>query len=255
MSRPPTAALLVIGNEILSGKVADLNIHFLAGELFDLGWELKEVSVVGDVQDHIVETLRRFHASYDHVFTSGGVGPTHDDITLESVALALERKIVNSPMLEKILKKHYKTDHLTPAQQRLAWICEGSTLHYGPDSLYPQLVVDRVYPLPGIPELFRKKFLELKTLWPAVDRPGRRCFEFIAVETELAAALGAIAEEYPAVSLGSYPKELAEVWHLELVLESRDHEALDAASDALRKVLKSRELSWKEEFVPPQAAE
>ena len=105
-----------------------------------------------------VDTLKRLHSQYDHIFTSGGVGPTHDDITLESIGLALERKVVVSPMLEKFLKLHYKTDLLTPAQQRLAWICEGSTLHYGPESLYPQVVVDRVYPLPGIPELFRKKF-------------------------------------------------------------------------------------------------
>ncbi|MCA9779572.1 MAG: competence/damage-inducible protein A [Candidatus Eremiobacteraeota bacterium] len=255
MTKPPSAALLVIGNEILSGKVHDVNTHFLARELFELGWELKEVAVVGDVQPHIVETLKRLHSHYDHIFTSGGVGPTHDDITLESIGLALDRRIVVSPMLEKILKVYYKTDLLTPAQQRLAWICEGSTLHYGPDSLYPQVVVDRVYPLPGIPELFRKKFQELKTLWPAVSRPGRRCFQFIAVETDMAAALSAVAEEHPAVTLGSYPREEDGVWHLELVLESRDSEALDAASHVLRQVLQGREMSWKEEFVPPQSAE
>ena len=254
-TKPPTAALLVIGNEILSGKVQDVNTHYLASELFGLGWELQEVAVVGDVQQQIVDTLKRLHSQYDHIFTSGGVGPTHDDITLESIGLALDRKVVVSPMLEKFLKLHYKTDLLAPAQQRLAWICEGSTLHYGPESLYPQVVVDRVYPLPGIPELFRKKFEELKTLWPAVARPGRRCFQFIAVETDMAAALGAVAEEHPDVSLGSYPTDKDGVWHLELVLESRDSDALDAASQALRQVLKGREMSWKEEFVPPQSAE
>jgi molybdenum cofactor synthesis domain-containing protein len=251
--KPPTAALLVIGNEILSGKVRDENIHFLAEELFGLGWQLKEIAVVGDVQSEIVRTLKRLHSDYDHIFTSGGVGPTHDDITLESIALGLGRKLVLSPMLERFLKKHYKTDMLTPTQQRLAMICEGSTLHYGPDSLYPQIVVDRVYPLPGIPEFFRKKFHELKTLWPAVPRPGRRCFQFVAQETDMAAALGAIAEEHPEVSLGSYPSELEGVWHLELVLESRDSDALDAASRSLRSVLKGREKNWKEEFTQPQS--
>jgi molybdenum cofactor synthesis domain-containing protein len=253
-TNPPTAALLVIGNEILSGKVCDQNIHFLATELFELGWKLKEVAVVGDIRSEIVQTLQRLHSDYEHIFTSGGVGPTHDDITLEAVAMALDRKLVLSPLLERFLKKHYKSDVLTPAQQRLAMICEGSTLHYGPDSLYPQIVVDRVYPLPGIPELFRKKFRELKPLWPAVSRPGRRCFQFMAVETDLAASLTAIAEEHPDVSLGSYPSEIDGEWHLELVLESRDAGALNAASEVLRKVLNSREKSWTEEFTRPQSA-
>ena len=124
----PTAALLVIGNEILSGKVSDQNIHFLAQELFELGWQLKEVAIVGDVSEEIVRTLQRLHGDYDHIFTSGGVGPTHDDITLDSVARALGRKLVLSPLLERFLKKHYKSDVLSPAQQRLAMICEARVM-------------------------------------------------------------------------------------------------------------------------------
>lgn len=245
-SPPPTAALLVIGNEILSGKVQDENIQFLAQQLFDLGWEFKEICVVGDVQKDIVEAIQRLLQRHDHLFTSGGVGPTHDDITLDSVALALDLKIVLSPMLEKILKSYYKTECLSPAQQRLAMIPEGATLHYGPDSVYPQMVVDRVYPLPGIPGLFRKKFQELKSLWPEISPRKRRCFKMIAMETDLAAVLGALAEEHSEVSLGSYPTEVDAIWHLELVLESRNEPALEAASEALRSVLQGRELVWNE---------
>jgi molybdenum cofactor synthesis domain-containing protein len=243
---PPGAALLVIGNEILSGKVRDENTPFLAQELFDLGWAFREVSIVGDVQEDIVENLKRLLARHEYVFTSGGVGPTHDDITLQSIALATGRRLVLSPMLERLIKKYYKSDVLTPAQQRLAMIPEGSVLHYGPDSIYPQMVVDRVYPLPGIPDLFRRKFQELKSLWPEVDKPLRHCFKMIAMETDLAAPLGALAQEHPDVSVGSYPTEKVGIWHLELVLESRKHDALDEAVDALRRVLDGREISWQE---------
>lgn len=248
---PPSAALLVIGNEILSGKVRDENTPFLAKELFQLGWNFSEIAFVGDVEQQIVETLGRFSERYDHVFTSGGVGPTHDDITLQAIAQATERKLVLSPMLERLVKKYYKADILTPAQQRLAMIPEGSVLHYGPDSLYPQMVVENIYPLPGIPNLFRKKFHELKSLWPTVVAPCRHCFEMIAMETELAAVLGALAQEHEEVSLGSYPTERSGVWHLELVLESRKAPALKLAVEALRKVLGGREIEWNEKVAEP----
>lgn len=242
----PNAALLIIGNEILSGKIRDENTPFLAEQLFGLGWKLREISVVGDVQEDIVETIQRLAERHEHVFTSGGVGPTHDDITLEAIALATGKKLVLSPMLERLVKKYYKAEVLTPAQQRLAMIPEGSMLHYGPDSLYPQMVVDNIYPLPGIPSLFRKKFEELKSLWPAVAAARRHCFKMIAMETELAAVLGALAEEHQEVSLGSYPTEKSGIWHLELVMESRNTDALEAAAEALRKVLGGRNIEWQE---------
>ncbi len=245
-TKPPTSALLVIGNEILSGKVRDENTPYLAQQLFSMGWNFREVSIVGDVSEDIVENLKRLLDRYDYVFTSGGVGPTHDDITLQAIGLATDRQLVLSPMLERVLKKFYKTDTLTPAQLRLATIPEGAFLHYGPDSLYPQMVVDRIYPLPGIPDLFRKKFQELKTLWPEVEPSLRHCFKMVAMETDLAAMMGALVAEHPSVSLGSYPSEESGVWHLELVLESRDAEALERASEALRTILDGRNIAWEE---------
>lgn len=243
---PPTAALLVIGNEILSGKVRDENTHFLATRLFALGWDLKEVAVVGDVESEIVKALQRFHRLYDHVFTSGGVGPTHDDITVTSVARALGRTMVFSPVLERVVKSYFKTDILSPSQHRLTMIPEGSTMHYGADSIYPQMVVDRIYPLPGIPALFRKKFEELTSLWPPAPPRGRRCFNLVALETDLATLLGELADEHPEVNIGSYPTEVNSVWHLELVLESRSLSELDSASDKLGRLLTTLDYSWDE---------
>lgn len=245
-SSPPKAGFLVIGNEILSGKVRDENIHFLAHQLFEMGWYFREVCVVGDVRQDIIDTLQRMLQNNDYVFTSGGVGPTHDDITLEAIGAALDRRLVLSPVLERLIKKFYQQEILSPAQQRLAMIPEGSTLHYGADSIYPQMVVDRVYPLPGIPDLFRKKFQQLKSLWPALPPKCRQCFQMVAMETDLAALLQALADEHSGVSLGSYPTEKNGVWHLELVLESRDPIALESASGSLRKVLEGRAIEWQE---------
>lgn len=244
---PPKAALLVIGNEILSGKVRDENISYLAAQLFQMGWEFREVSIVGDLQTDIVSSLSRLLEKSDYVFTSGGVGPTHDDITLESIAKALGKRLVLSPVLERLLKKFYDSEILTPAQQRLALVVEGSTLHYGEDSVYPQMVIERVYPLPGIPDLFRKKFQELKSLWPVLPSPSRHCFKMVAMETELASSLTALAEEHIQVSLGSYPTERDGTWHLELVLESRCQDSLEMACRALRGVLQNRDISYREE--------
>ncbi len=227
--KPITAALVIIGNEILSGKVEEANGRFLAQQLFELGWHLLEVAVVPDTREAVISTVRRLAASFDHVFTSGGVGPTHDDITLAAVAEAMERPLVVSPVLELLLRKFYGVELLTPSQQRLALVPEGAVLHYGESSQYPQMMIENVYPLPGIPDLFRKKFLELKELWPPAAPIGRRSLQLIAMETDLAELLTTVANDHPAVQLGSYPTLKEGQWHLELVLESSRPEELEKA--------------------------
>lgn len=227
--KPITAALVIIGNEILSGKVEEANGRFLAQQLFDMGWHLLEVAVVPDTREAVVSTVRRLAGTFDHVFTSGGVGPTHDDITVSAVAEAMERPLVLSPVLELLLRKFYGVELLTLPQQRLALVPEGAVLHYGESSQYPQMMVDNVYPLPGIPDLFRKKFLELKELWPAATPRQRRSLKLIAMETDLADLLTRVANDYPAVQLGSYPTLIEGEWHLELVLESSVGEELERA--------------------------
>ncbi len=235
--KPITAALAIIGNEILSGKVEESNGRFLAQELFALGWHLREVAVVPDEHQVVVDTVRRLSQTYDHVFTSGGIGPTHDDITLAAVAKAMDRELVVSSVLERLLQRFYGVELLTPSQQRLAFVPEGAVLHYGSASQYPQMMVGNVYPLPGIPELFRKKFAELKELWPPAPPRERRSLHLVAMETDLADLLSAVAQEYPEVQLGSYPTYKDAEWHLELVLESSDRPQLEKALEILSKAL------------------
>ncbi len=234
---PPRAALIVIGNEILSGKVPEANANYLARELFEMGWELLEIAVVADCRSAIAETVQRLHPRVDHLFTSGGVGPTHDDVTLAALSQATGRPITVSPLLEQILKNYYGVADLSPAQQRLSLILEGATLHYGSTAIYPQLIVDGIYPLPGVPTLFRQKFQELKELWPVEHSKLRRCFHLVAEETELADLLANVAASYPDVQLGSYPTCIDGVWNLELVLESRNQRQMTAAVEELSSAL------------------
>lgn len=231
---PPSAALLIVGNEILSGKVRDDNAHYLAQELFSLGWELNEISVVPDSMEKIVDGLNRLKGQFQHVFTSGGVGPTHDDMTLDAIALSTGRPLVVSPVLVKLLQKFYGVDNLSPPQLRLANVPEGATLHYGNQARYPQIIVDNIYPLPGIPKLFRVKFQELKELFAYHPGRRRRCLKLVAMETDVAKLLTEASNRFEKVSIGSYPTEVDGIWNLELVLESWDAEQLDQAIEVLR---------------------
>lgn len=236
-TKPITAGLIVIGNEILSGKVEEANSRFLAQKLFDMGWFLTEVVIIPDEIEVVVQAIRRLSSQVDHLFTSGGIGPTHDDITLEALAKALDRPLVSSPVLKLLLKKFAEVDFLTPGQERLALVPEGATLHYAPGSSYPQMTIDHIYPLPGIPELFRTKFLELQTLWPVAKPRLRRCFKLIAQETDIADRLGAIAQAHPLVQVGSYPSLIDKAWHIELVLESTEVDAMEKACQDLARVI------------------
>jgi molybdenum cofactor synthesis domain-containing protein len=236
-TKPVTAALVIIGNEILSGKVEEANARYLAQELFVMGWHLMEIAVVPDHHQTVVQSVRRLAATFDHVFTSGGVGPTHDDITLDAVAEAMGKQLVVSHVLELLLRKFYGVELLTPSQARLAMVPEGAVLHYGQASQYPQMMVDNVYPLPGIPDLFRKKFAELKELWPQGVPRERRCLQLVAMETDLADLLARVAGDHPDVQLGSYPTFKEGDWHLELVLESSDLAQLDKALAVLVEAL------------------
>ena len=153
-----TAGIVVIGNEILSGKVTDTNSSFLTRELRAMGVDVRRISVIPDDLDDIARTVRRFHETFDLVFTSGGVGPTHDDITIEGIARAFERRVVREPELERKLRDFYK-EKVNDARLKMSEVPEGAELIYGGTLAFPTLKVENVYILPGIPEILQSKFL------------------------------------------------------------------------------------------------
>jgi molybdenum cofactor synthesis domain-containing protein len=222
-----SAALVVIGNEILSGKVQDSNAYFTARELRSLGVELKRIAVVPDELTAIAEEVAYCSRHFDFVITSGGVGPTHDDITMEGVAIAFKRELIQHPELARIIQQ-YMGERANAASLRMAEVPEGAVLNDAGDIRFPTVQVENVYVLPGIPQLFEGKLNALKPRLRA-DPYFMRTIYTNSVESSLAEHLNATLSIYPQLMLGSYPKIGHPEYRVKLTLESKDPEYLERA--------------------------
>ena len=151
-----TAGIIVIGNEILSGKVVDTNSPFLTRELRALGVTVRRILTIPDELDEIAVAVAQFHRDYDLVFTSGGVGPTHDDVTMEGVARGLERNVVRHPVIADKIREYFR-DKVNEARLKMSEVPEGAELIYGGTLAFPTIKIDNVYILPGIPEILIAK--------------------------------------------------------------------------------------------------
>ena len=222
-----TAGIVVIGNEILSGKTADTNSTFLACELRKLGVDVRRISVIPDDLDDIERTVRDFHETFDLVFTSGGVGPTHDDITIEGIARAFRRRVVREPELERKLRDFYK-EKVNEARLKMSEVPEGAELIYGGALAFPTMKVENVYILPGIPEILQSKFLSIRETFSA-DPFFLRIVYTREGEGAIAEHLNDTLRRFPALMLGSYPKIGDPEYVVKLTLESKDREYLEQA--------------------------
>ncbi|MBK9316228.1 MAG: competence/damage-inducible protein A [Acidobacteria bacterium] len=231
----PSAAILVIGDEILSGKTEDLNARLLIGELRELGVALKRIFVIPDDVDEVAQAIRELSTKFDYVFTSGGVGPTHDDVTLAGIARGFDVPIVCHPQLEAIIRGYFgdKTDE---SHLLMANVPEGAELIDGPDIRWPVLCVRNVYILPGVPEHFRRKFLAIRERFRVAPFFNHAIFTK-EDEFDLADNLRAVAAANPLVAIGSYPNFSSEEYRVKLTLESKDATALDAAVSQLMDLL------------------
>ncbi|UCF47409.1 MAG: competence/damage-inducible protein A, partial [Myxococcales bacterium] len=206
---PRTAAALIIGNEILSGKIADTNTTFLARVLFELGIELRRVVVCPDEVDAISKDLGELRATHDLVFTSGGVGPTHDDVTIEGVAASFDRPVVRSVAVQNMIR-HYYGDRATEAHLRMANMPEGAEMIRSSEAPWPTVVIENVFVLPGVPEIFELKLADLrKRLDEGYEFHSQAVYTHSG-EGEIASLLERIAEAFPGVMVGSYVKWKAE---------------------------------------------
>jgi molybdenum cofactor synthesis domain-containing protein len=199
-----TAGIVIIGDEILTGKFTEENAAFLIGELRTLGVELRRVIVIPDVIDEIAATVTEFSARFDHVFTSGGVGPTHDDVTMAGIAQGFGTRVVREPELEDRVRGYWR-DKLSPANLRLAEVPEGAVMVYGSDTTWPVVSYKNVYILPGVPALFRRKFLDIRDRFRAAPMTVARVY-LDAEEGSIAGDLDAVVAAYPSVRIGSYPR-------------------------------------------------
>ena len=232
----PEAAILVIGDEILSGKTADQNAQLLIGELRELGVALKRILVIPDDVEEVAASVRALADRFDYVFTSGGVGPTHDDVTLIGVARAFAVPIVRQPELKARLRRHFG-ERIDEAKLRMADVPEGAELIETAEMRWPVLVMRNVFILPGVPELFRKKFLALRERFRVAPFFARAVFTQ-EDEFDIAAQLSDVATAHPLVAIGSYPNFASEEYKVKVTLESKDETALLAALEALLAQLK-----------------
>ena len=203
----PTAAILVIGDEILSGRTRDSNLHFLAGELTRIGITLREARIVADIHPEIVAAVRALSSSYTHVFTSGGIGPTHDDITADAVAEAMGAKIGHRADAMALMQAHYDRSGLpfNEARQRMARIPDGASLIDNPVSTAPGFTLGNVHVMAGVPKIFEAM---VASVLPKLTGGPPLLSQTLRVdrgEGEIAAPFAALAAEFPDLSMGSYP--------------------------------------------------
>jgi molybdenum cofactor synthesis domain-containing protein len=235
MGSDTTAGLIVIGNEILSGKVTDTNSAFLAQQLRALGVALRHIVVIPDEVEVIADTVRALHDTVDVLFTSGGIGPTHDDVTVEGVARGLGRRVVRHPALEGALRDYFKGE-VNDAQLKLADVVEGTDLEYAGNRRFPTFRVGNLYILPGIPEIFREQFLGVRQRFSS-DPFHLRVVYIREVESAIAAHLNRTLAEFPELMLGSYPKLNDPEYRVRITLESKDQQYVESALTALLDLL------------------
>lgn len=234
MSRSPQVAVVVIGAEVLSGKVRDENGPFLIDSLRARGATLVELRLIDDDTDTIAETVRTLAARFDYVITTGGIGPTHDDLTVAGIARAFEVAVVRDSGLVEDLRGYYQAG-LTDQHLRLADVPEGSKLHRDPRGV-PVLQMRNVFVLPGIPALARRCFEQVADVFQGEAVITRVLF-LNAAETDIAEPLNVITESHPEVRIGSYPRTDDARARVKVTIESTVRAEVARAVDALRERL------------------
>ena len=226
----PVSCLVVIGNEVLSGRTRDANIHFLAGRLGEIGLPLREVRVIPDVARTIVGTVNEVRARYDVVFTTGGIGPTHDDITAECIAEAFGVPWELHQEAFARMAARYAPGEFNAARQRMATMPRGATLIDNPVSFAPGFTIGNVHVMAGVPRIMQGMFESLAPSLPR-GRPivSRAVHAVSVLEGEIAAGLTDIQARYPTLDLGSYPYERPDHRGVAIVAKGTDPSLAEAA--------------------------
>lgn len=241
-STPPsadvTAAILVIGDEILSGRTKDKNIGTIADMLTEIGVDLREVRIVPDVKAEIVAAVNALRARYTYLFTSGGIGPTHDDITADSIAEAFGVGIDVDPRARAMLLERHRPEDLNAARLRMARIPDGADLIANPVSKAPGFHIGNVYVMAGVPQIMAAMLDEIRPTLTSNAPVISETIEAGAIpEGNFAGELGEIAAAHATVSIGSYPSMTPEGFRNRIVVRGRDADAVAAARTAVEALL------------------
>ncbi len=234
-----TAAILIIGDEILSGRTQDKNTNWLAKQLTDIGIRLREVRVIPDDEDMIVAAVNHLRSSYSYLFTTGGIGPTHDDITSASIAKAFSVELLRNQEAVEIMEEHYGKDKLTAARLKMANIPQGAALIANPVSAAPGFRMDNVYVMAGVPAIMQAMFDNIKGELQGGEKILSQALHVWLPEGELAGELAEIQHKYPQVAIGSYPFIRNGRIGVSLVVRGTKQEDIETAIAAIKSMIES----------------
>ncbi len=236
------AAIIIIGNEILSGRTTDTNTSTLAIWLNSIGVKVSEVRIIADVEKIIIETVNLLRQKYNYVFTTGGIGPTHDDITAESISKAFNLKYEIHKEAFKILKAYYKPGEFNEGRQRMVWMPENANLILNPTSGAPGFNVDNVFCLPGVPSILKSMLGGLKNRIVGGEPILSHTISLRTVESEIANSLTKVQDQNKDVEIGSYPFFHAGKLGVSIVLRSEDQSKIDLCNSQILEFIKEKKI-------------
>lgn len=231
-------AMLIIGNEVLSGRTREANAWFAAKTLFEVGCKVSEVAIVPDIHDTIVNTLNRLRLSYDAVITSGGIGPTHDDITMQSVADAFATPLLEHAQTIQLMTEFYGAEALNDGRRRMARLPQNASPVICEKSICPGARIDNVYVFAGVPSIFSSQLLAVLADFTHATAYHREEIEVSLPESIYAAQLGDIQAMFPNVEIGSYPSHCGQQPLCKICISGLDTAAIQTARNSIETMLK-----------------
>ena len=242
MSKKTNAAILIIGNEILSGRTQDTNTSTLSLWLNSIGVKVEEVRVIPDIEETIVDSVNSLRKVYDYIFTTGGIGPTHDDITAQSIAKAFNLKYEIHKEGYKILEKYYKPGEFNEGRQKMIWMPKDAKLILNPTSGAPGFNVENVFCLPGVPSILKSMLGGLKNNIIGGDPILSHTISLRTVESEIANSLTKVQDNNKDVEIGSYPFFQAGKLGVSIVIRSEDQKKIDVCNSQILKFVKEKKI-------------
>lgn len=233
-----TACVVIIGNEILSGRTQDVNLTFIASRLEQLGIVLAEARVIPDIEEVIIQTVEECRHKFSYVFTTGGIGPTHDDITTATIARVFSREVKRNAEAQRLLEEYYPAKDLSDARLKMADIPEGAELIHNPVSGAPGFQLDNVFVLPGVPKIMQAMFEGIVDRLTASDPILTSSVITNLREGQIADGLTLLQEDYPEISVGSYPFFKDRKFGVNIIMRGTDKDRLDELTESMREMLK-----------------
>ena len=236
------AGIIIIGNEILSGRTSDTNTSTLAIWLNSLGIKVQEVRIIPDIEDTIIKSVNEFRKKFQYVFTTGGIGPTHDDITAESISKVFNQKYGPHKEAFSILEKYYKPGEFTEGRQKMAWMPEQANLILNPTSGAPGFSVENVYCLPGVPSILKSMLGGLNNKLVGGKPILSQTINLRTVESEIASSLSKVQNKYKDIDIGSYPFFRAGKLGVSIVLRSDNKTKINSCILEILKFVKEKNI-------------